>query len=292
MNKKMVHSARYLPDYNCKKLNAMKRAMHHVIDNGFAVIKDIENPVFYAGVVPFNHKVKLPSNRVPAPLQHAELHSGDKDYYRNFEDAEPLSPIIPLTAMRHQSDKTTLKRSISRIKQSPTGLGWTRSNVATLTAAIMLDNRYHSYFGGVRPTNFHANDVDKIVVMMTDGANIGCCYAAHEEGNFDNQYLYLYQMDNLHLTGKIQQSIYKKWHEKYHMGARQGLCDQMKKAGIIVYSVVYDVNDNDPGGKAIGNAYKGCAHSKQHFFDVKSEKDLKNAYQTIAQSLLRIRITY
>ena len=157
----------------------------------------------------------------------------------------------------------------------------------------MLDPQYYSAFGGAKPSEMTDKKTDKVVVMMTDGANIGCCFAAHPEGNYDNQYLYLYEADNGHLMGLDNMSVdVKKWAKKYNIPDKS-LCKQMKDAGITIYSVIYDVNDNDPGGKAIKDAYKFCASDpQQYYFDVKNEDELKLAYKTIAQSLLRIRLTY
>lgn len=287
---------KYTPDYTCKKLNALKESMNYVIDNGFASIQGIDGPAFHAGIIPFNHKIKLPNQKsIPVPLLYSEqnITGGDANYFNDFTDAEPLSTVIPLMPISSDADKTKMKNLVNGIVQSPTGLGWTRSNIATLTAALMLDPQYYSAFGGAEPSAMTDKKTDKIVVMMTDGANIGCCFAAHPEGNYDNQYLYLYEADNAHLMGLNNMSPdVKKWAKKYNI-PDQSLCKQMKDAGITIYSVIYDVNDNDPGGKAIKDAYKSCASNpEQYYFDVKSEAELKLAYKTIAQSLLRIRLTY
>lgn len=305
----------YEPDYRCSKLNAMKEAMEYVIDFGLSSIDGVGGPSFYAGVIPFNHKVRFANpDNVPEPLlagerarseaiidnsdtalqrggEHEEYPVGDLNYFKNLDDAEPLSPIIPLKALTSPDQKEELKELIENIVQSPTGHGWTRSNIAVLTAALMLDKNYYSAFGGEEPAGF-GPDVDKIVVMMTDGANMGCCYAAHPEGNFDNQYLYLYQADNAHLTGiEGASDELKQWAQAYNV-PDEGLCKQLKDQGVTIYSVVYDVDDRDPGGEAIKNAYRGCASSDQYFFDVMSSEDLKLAYQTIAQSFLKLRIIY
>jgi len=297
---------KYEPDYSCKKLNAMKRAMDYVIDNGLASIEGLGGPAFYAGIIPFNHKVRLPNlDSAPAALIGSEKNltaektgldknkfsTGDANYFTDFTDAEPLSPVIPLKSLNGEGDKERLKSLISGITQSPTGRGWTRSNIATLTAALMLDPDNYSAFGGERPNAFEPGKTDKIVIMMTDGANIGCCYAAHPEGNYENQYLYLYEIDNAHLVGLEAMPELRKYKEKYNI-PEKGLCKQMKEQGITIYSVVYDVSEYDPGGKAIKDVYRSCASSEQHYFDVADEGDLQLAYKTIAQSLLRLRITY
>ncbi|MEM6602951.1 MAG: hypothetical protein AAF621_02775 [Pseudomonadota bacterium] len=285
----------YVPDYSCKKLNAMKDGVKYVIENGFPILENTQAPVFYAGFIPFNHKVKLPNlEKIPEPLAKTERNAGYPDYYTVFDDAEPLSEIIPLTAITSENDKAFLKSKITNIQQSPMGLGWTRSNIAALTAGMMFDPTYNDSFKHQSPpVEFDVNgeDVDKVLIMMTDGANIGCCYAAHPEGNFENQYLYLYELDNMHLIDGKDEVRYKQWHEKYHLPYK-GICNQLKDAGVTIYSIVFDVDDRDPGGQAIKDAYKRCAQTDKHYFDATDEVQLDKAYKTIAQSFMSIRLTY
>jgi len=199
--------------------------------------------------------------------------------------------VTPLVGLNDDNDRQKLLDAIDNIGQSPVGLGWSRSNVAMLTAALMLDPAHKSAFGdGVAPGAFDAN-TNKIVILMTDGGNMGCCYAAHPEGNYDNQYLYLYDIDNAHLSGVDKAPAMKQWADKYKL-PNEGLCDAMKNKGIVIYSVVLDVDERDPGGKAIKDIYKDCASNDQFFFDVKDEEELKLAYKTISNSLLRLRIVY
>lgn len=297
---------KYEPDYTCKKLTAMKRAMSYVIDNGLSSIQGLGGPAFYAGIIPFNHKVRLPNlDSAPEALIGSEkkltaeltgldknkFSTGDANYFTDFTDAEPLSPVIPLKSLNSDADKQELKSLIDNINQSPVGRGWTRSNIAALTAALMLDPDNYAAFGGEKPNAFEPGKTDKIVIMMTDGANIGCCYAAHPEGNYDNQYLYLYEVDNAHMVGLENMPELARYQQKYNI-PQKGLCSEMKEQGITIYSVVYDVDDRDPGGRAIKNVYQKCASSEQHYFDVGTEEELQLAYKTIAQSLLRLRITY
>jgi hypothetical protein len=297
---------KYEPDYACTKLNQMKKGVEYVIDYGLSTIEGVGGPAFYAGIVPFNHKVKLPNPKsAPVQLIGSEVDlsaartgqdplkftTGDPDYYTNLDDVEPLAPVIPLMALSSEDDKNKLKSLVRSIKQSPTGRGWTRSNIAVLTAAMMLDPEHYSVFGGATPQPFDPKKTEKVIIMMTDGANIGCCYAAHPEGNYNNQYLYLYEVDNAHLVGLENLPNLRKWAQKYNI-PEKGLCTQMHENGITVYSVVYDIDDRDPGGKAIKDVYKACATNSQYYFDVQDEKTLARAYKTIAQSLLRLRISY
>lgn len=282
----------YRPDPNCTKLNALKEALTYVLQYGFMPIQSAGGPTFKVGIVPFNHKVKLPNlSRIPEPLSYVETtHAkGAANYYTDFSDAEPLSATIPLTGLAAGTQQQLINQ-INGINQRPEGMGWTRSNIATLTAALMLDPDYNASFGGTRPNEFDPANTEKVVVMMTDGANIGCCFAAWPEGNYGNQYLYLYEADNAHLTGLSKAPDMRRWASQYNI-PDQGICDQMKQHGVTIYSVVFDVDDRDPGGRAIKDAYRQCSSNEQFFFDVSTGDELKLAYKTIAQSFLRLRLS-
>jgi hypothetical protein len=273
----------------CLKLQKMKTAMNYILDKGIAAVKGQgDGATFNVGIVPYNHKVNFSKAKgIPAPLT-AYAPPG---YFTNLADADPLKPMIPLMAVNNKADKDKLDILVNGITQTSKGLGWTRSNIATWTAALMLDPDYAGSFGGVTPATLGDGNTDKIVIMMTDGSNVSCCYAAYPEGNFDNQYLYMYEPDNAHLVGIKNVPSMSKWQQAYKIPTA-GLCTQMKSRGIKIYSVVLDVQDNDPGGKAIKEVYRQCASSKQFYFDAKDTDELQLAYKTIANSLLRLRISY
>ena len=273
----------------CLKLQKMKTAMNYILDKGIAAVKGQGGgATFNVGIVPYNHKVNFSNAKgIPAPL----TAYAPRGYFTNLADADPLKPMIPLMAVNNKADKDKLDILVNGITQTSKGLGWTRSNIATWTAALMLDPEYASSFGRVTPATLGDGNTDKIVVMMTDGSNVSCCYAAYPEGNFDNQYLYMYEPDNAHLVGIKNVPSMSKWQQAYNIPT-EGLCDQMKAQGITIYSVVLDVQDNDPGGKAIKDVYKQCASSPQYYFDATDTDELQLAYKTIANSLLRLRISY
>ncbi len=289
-----VNIIEYRPDHYCDKLNAMKEAISYIVEYGVQPIEGMGGPVFNVGIVPFNHKVKLPNpERVPTNLTNMEISSedGTPDYYRDFTDAEPLAPIIPLTALDSPSDQQFILDKINRIEQTPEGQGWTRSNVAVHTAAMMLDPGYHTFFGGTEPGELNPMTTDKIVVMMTDGANVSCCFAVWPEGNYDNQYLYLNEVDNAHLAGLSAYPNLEQ-HAEYYGLSEKGLCERLKENGIVIYSVVFDVDDRDPGGQEIKDVYRDCASNEQFFFDVQNTEQLITSYQIIADSFNKLRITY
>ena len=147
----------YKPDASCEKLTSLKTSMAYMLDEGVSSIKGLHlEPVFSVGLVPFNHKVKFPDSednatiRIPPPLEDVEKewqaeqakdpnNPVEPNYYSDFKDANPLSELVPLRAIGSDGDKTYLKKAVEDIEQTPTGNGWTRSNIAVLTSALMLD---------------------------------------------------------------------------------------------------------------------------------------------------------
>ncbi len=287
---------RHEPDHECKKFNAMKTAMEYVISNAFEPIQGVDGPVFNIGIIPYNHKIKFPDgNNVPPALTAVEdTHElGDAEYFANVLDAEPLYPLIPLTPIETEADRQMLLETVMEMRQIPEGGGWNRSNLAALASALMLDPTQHEYFGGKQAAAFDPMAVDKVVVLMTDGSNVGCCFAAYPEGNYDNQYLYLYDIDNGHLSGEEQAAERaRKYAGYYGLAANPGICDRMKEAGITIYTVLFDVDETHPGGEEIKTIFRDCASNEQFFFDAKDEQSLILAYQTITDSFNRLRITY
>jgi hypothetical protein len=213
------------------------------------------------------------------------------DYYKDFSDASPLTPIVPLT-----SDKAMLLSAIDSINLDINAKGWTRTTIGTHAAALMLDPSQNQYFGGAVPKELNSTSADKVIVQMTDGANVGCCYG-NVNGDFTKQYQYLYKSD---------------------MDYQKQFCELIKKSnsqggsGIVVFSVVFDVEDNDfqdyksknivgeekIGGKWIKNVFSECASNEQFYFDVstnginddKSATDLEKVYAVIAQYFYQTRI--
>lgn len=301
------YAIEYEPDGKCAKLESAKQSLDYVIDNSFPSVNGAQ-PNVYMGIVPFNHKVKFPdTNKIPPEMAAVEarnpiggdfgnnitytMESAGEGYYTNFSDAEPLSEVTPLVRVNGDAAKKKLKDRIGAVTQGPHGLGWTRNNIGTFTAALMLDPDYSQYFSGGEKPGAFGNNIDKVVVMMTDGANIGCCWFSHPYGTFDNQYMYLYEADNAHLMGLDPASHAAQWREQYNIPDK-GLCDRMKEKGITIYSIIFDVDDNDPGGKEIKNVFKKCASNDEFFFDVTDGDQLKMAYKTISQSFLKLRIVY
>jgi hypothetical protein len=124
---------------------------------------------------------------------------------------------------------------------------------------------------------------------MGDGVSAGCCFTNWPEGDFSNQYIYSYQPDN---------------------AQQLRICDELKKGGVQIFSVLYDVQQSDPGGRETNNVFARCASGayedpdeeadagaqlvcskKQNCYSISSSDDLVRVYRDIAQNFYMPRLT-
>jgi hypothetical protein len=307
----------FVPDRSCVKLHMMQEGLRSIVDIGVGYTvagkgKAVE-PVFAIGLVPFTYKVRLPNPRaVPAFLLAGERQTievpdprvtcsgrrcssageivveGDPNYFTDLSDVDAFGPrqqaVLPLRDIKGAADKQAFLRDIdnlvSRNNAEFERRFMKRSSLGAHIAGLMLDPRYNGMFGGVQPRAFGAPKTEKIVIMMTDSANLGCCFTNWPDNNFRNNYIYSYSDDHRHLVGGPGQP---------------GVCQQMKDAGIQIYTVLLDVEESDAnarGGEII-EAFEGCATSKDYAFRVpyNDSATLKEVYTIIGRSLMKLRLT-
>ncbi len=278
----------YEIDESCAKYKAMKDAMRLFIEDMFDNIA-VQN--LSIGIVPFNHKVRFPDpNNVPPSILANEVPAWNNipiwgeqtaaEYYATFDDVgtedAPLPAIVSLT-----SDEQTLLDVIDMIDISPYSPGWTRSNLGAHTAWLMVDPDNKQYFAHDRPElprEYNPLGVDKAVILMTDGANVSCCWS-NINGDYDRSYMYRYDPDDKYL-----------WDPAREVYAHGGICNLMKEQGVVVFSVLYGADTIDVGGDAIRNIFRNCATNEQYYFEVNSEDDIELTYKTIASSFYQLRL--
>ena len=102
------------------------------------------------------------------------------------------------------------------------------------------------------------NETDKIMIVMTDGANTrsknGRFHEGQSQANADNQ--------------------------------AQRLCTSIKNENITVYTIAYEVGDT-----TTENLLRDCASDADKYFDATNAGDLMEAFDVIAASLTELRIT-
>lgn len=279
----------FVPDRSCTKLNMMKEALREITTIGVGYGPDLDVS-YKVGIVPFTYKVRVPNpTKVPAFLLNAERAAGfGANYYTNLADAQENGPalpaVTPLTPVFDAASKAAVLKKIDAIatsnNQEFNRAFMKRSSLGAQISALMLDPRYHGMFGGEKPAQFGAPNTEKIVILMTDSANLGCCFTNWPQGNFRNHYIYSYGPDHKKLVGEP---------------GKIGLCEQMKDAGIEIYTVLLDVNrsDMDARGSEIVDAFQSCASTEKHAFEVprNDRAKLKEVYKQIGKNLIKLRIS-
>jgi Flp pilus assembly protein TadG len=334
------------------KFNAMKKGFTTVLDKGVEVV-NLPNSftdlkfAYRVGVVPFNHKVKLPAatetkklpnarragfqpdvpieeqytaaqltetfmyndgwasigssnnlglpqtRTLPAPLLSTRDNAA---FYNNFNDVAPLPMVYPLVDIASPQSKKHLHDYLNLFYQDYQGMGWNRTNVGLLTAGLMLDPRFNASFGGVRPAEFKDPQIEKIVILMTDGANIGCCFATFPEETFEHQYLREYAVDSAHMIGIDEwKSLGGNWDNSWKATygvPDKGVCETLKENDVKVYTIGFGIPKSDNVRGNAREVLEACSSGPQYFFDL-DETDaqgLEDAYRTIAQSLVKLRL--
>lgn len=151
------------------------------------------------------------------------------------------TPISPLT-----KDMNATKTAISGL----TAAGWTYLPSGLMWGWRTLDSQ--------APFTQANNEAEKIMIVMTDGAN-----TRSKSGPFHE--------------GKSQANADNK---------AERLCNKIKNENITVYTIAYEVGDTKTE-----NLLRQCATDGSKYFDASNAQQLNDAFQAIASSLNDLRIT-
>lgn len=278
-----------VPDRGCLKLNQMKEALKQIVSIGVGYSGLPGTPAYKAGIIPFTYKVKVANpGSIPAFVLAGEQSAGyGSNYYSDLSDAEaggpPIPPVTPLMAINNESDKDAFKAKAQALS---TGSNdeisrpfMKRSAVGATFAALMMDPAYTGIFGGAAPDAL-GSSTRKIVILMTDSANLGCCFTNWPADNFRNHYVYSYAPDHNALVGG---------------GGEPGICQAMKDQGIEIFTVLLDVDrrDMDERGEEIVDSFQGCASTPDKAFEVayNDTNKLREVYTIIGKSIMNLRLT-
>ncbi len=278
-----------VPDPSCTKLNQMKEAIKEVVNIGVGYNGLPGSPAYKVGIIPFTYKLKVANpNNIPDFVLQGETDGNfGADYYKNVTDAEGSAPPIPnVTPLMNINSAADKQAFLARADALSTGTNqeinrpfMKRSAMGALFAALMLDPAHTSIFGGAAPAPLDS-PTRKIVILMTDSANLGCCYTNWPADNFRNHYVYSYAPDHEVLVGGSGQ---------------KGVCETMKEEGIEIFTVLFDVDrrDMDVRGEQIVDSFQSCASSPEMAFEIpfNDTQKLKEAYTIIGKSVMNLQLT-
>lgn len=165
-----------------------------------------------------------------------------------------------------------------------------RPAVSSLIALGDVDSAFHD-----RPADFNDNETLKFAILMTDGTNT-TQYAvrSNEYQKVDYDSVGLPIPSNHQLNADYWDNHRMPWSGSYIYsrvsGSQgdtrlQGICNGAKDAGVIVFTIGYDVS---PTSNA-ANQMRNCASSFGHFYNVETD-DLDAAFSSIAQTIQKLKL--
>lgn len=213
------------------------------------------------------------------------------------------SAITPLTDVSTSTGKTAIKNSIDAMQASgatnvPEGMAW---GWRVVSSGVPFTE------GRVETTNGN----DKVVIVITDGANTYYTPSSDPAGNKSTYSAFGYAGKTTpggsYTTSRIFQgtTVSKTDYSNGNYTAAMNqhfdkLCDNAKNAGIIVMTVALDLNDKDTTEKAQIDRLKACASFSKFRKDANGnpEKnfwnttggDLSATFKLIANELSNLRI--
>lgn len=183
----------------------------------------------------------------------------------------PTNEVTTLTNVR-----STLNSAITAL----TAVGGTHIPVGAVWGWRLLSPGWRGLWGGAMNTNnlpldYNSDLMIKAMILMTDGENT--MYS-----NSDGAYGYTGQ----NYTG-MTSTPYTDAKAAQRLDAKLAqICTNMKQRGIIIYTVVFDLNST-----AVDNMMRTCASQPDYYFNAPDSATLRQAFRTIGDSLSNLRIS-
>lgn len=175
--------------------------------------------------------------------------------------------VTPMT-----NQKSTILAGINAM----TANGNTHVNLGAVWGWRMLSPKWRGLWGGTMnanelPLDYGTEKMTKVAIILTDGQNT-------MSNSTRTSYWYLSDgklgttNGNAAVTELDRRTL--------------AVCNAMKAKGIIVYTLLYDLNNS-----TIANLYSNCASKPDYFFNSPTYDTLHSAFQTIGDSLSNLHIS-
>lgn len=193
------------------------------------------------------------------------------------------SKILPLT-----DDKDALTRAINGYS----AVGSTAGQIGVEWGWYMVSPRFGSIFPtDNQPEAYEADKRLKVVILMTDGEfNTPYCdgvVAGAVSGSGDTRY----HISCPQYSGVLKNQPSGRYTNPFARSVET--CKAMKAAGVVVYTVGFDV-DSGSGGAGVDTAkevMEQCATSSRYVYLPKTGSSLRSAFGEIARSIGQLRIS-
>jgi len=206
-----------------------------------------------------------------------------RDYYGNpIQYASNLGTTLGPNAycMTELTPMTASKATILSGINALTANGNTHINLGAIWAWNMLSPNWRGQWGGEMDTNslpldYGTEHMNKAVILLTDGENtmsqqIYTAYGYLSDG----------RLGTTTNTSTAKTTLDKKL---------STVCTAMKNKGIYIYTIA--LGSSSDISTSTRTLLKGCASSSNYYFESPSATELKNVFNTIADSLSNLRIS-
>lgn len=172
--------------------------------------------------------------------------------------------VLPLT-----NNKSTVEARIDGLVAQ----GGTAGHVGTAWAYYMLSPQWASVLkDGQKANSYGRKDTRKVAVLMTDG-----------------EYNFTYDADQAPSSATLGSGSngLNSLNKKSSAEQAKSICDNMKKSGIEVFTVGFDLGNN----QTAKNTMAYCASSPDSNYDAANGEQLKNAFRDIALRISKLYLS-
>ncbi len=187
--------------------------------------------------------------------------------------------------------KTDVLAAIDEMQ--PWHRGGTMANLGLAWGWRTISPQWRGLWGDDTPTflpfDYGEEFMDKAVVLLTDGENQwydwpGGLPGSPNGGTYPGADYTAYGRIN---EERLGDGIDTNWEAKNEINGRMAnLCSAMKAQNIIIFTILFQVNDDDTE-----TLYQNCATSSDHFFDADSNSELASVFQVIGTELANLRLS-
>lgn len=201
--------------------------------------------------------------------------------------------ILPLT-----QERSTILAEIANLRA--THRGGTMANLGLQMGWAALSPRWRGLWGNASlPLAYGTPFMDKVLVLMTDGANEwfdwpegapGACTTSGSNPPCRSGYVNDGDAD-MTAYGRLRENrlglaSVSNANARAEINARMArLCSRIKESGIIVYSITFNVSST-----ATQDLYRSCATRPEYYFNSPNAAALRTAFREIAGQLANLRL--
>lgn len=191
---------------------------------------------------------------------------GSNDRGPNKACPAPITPLIQSKSAVHAAISSMTPR-----------LNGTTSHVGLVWGWRVLSPRWRGLWTGSAdpanlPLDYDAENMEKVIILLTDGQNYWS-----GNGAYYNAHGYIWD-------GRLGTTSWSAAMDIMNERTAQ-ICENVKAAGIILYTILFQVNDPDTD-----RMYEECATTPAHYYNSPTNADLQVAFKKIAGELSNLRI--